>query len=176
MSTTYRTITASILVQLCLTSVVFAQTRMSSQVVSSGAQFSSNPLTSLRATVGQSIIFRSTGSNSILSQGFWYTQTTPSATFVEQEQSTSQLDELSVETLPNPCIDLLRVRFQAHNRRVQIKILNEIGSVVVERLVDELNGSPAELSIDCSALVSGSYTLHITDGAQTKLGRFVVLH
>ena len=167
-----RRVLMAIVAALALTASATAQTATPRSVIASGGVRSSGGGATLDGTIGQSVIRRTSGTRSTVSQSFWYMPaSTPSSIATDIRRGAG-----TFASAPNPFSIYSTVRIRLEKREhVYVALYDGLGRHVRTLFDAEHPEGELALSLDGSTLASGTYMAHLSTGNRHRTLRIVVV-
>jgi photosystem II stability/assembly factor-like uncharacterized protein len=95
----------------------------------------------------------------------------------KQVSTTPEEKSEKIELFPNPCDEILNIKFNVSNNQtiVKLSITNSSGQIIIQKTVNAWNGS-LTYTLGTSVLKNGLYNLQITSGNKTTIAKFIIMH
>ncbi len=144
---------------------IFAQTQITSKVLSNGGASMQTTNYRVSGSVGQFAVGKSVNANYIANVGFWYL-IDHSVTAIGNEESGDIPAEYKLEqNYPNPFNPSTTIKFSLkENAFTEIKIYNILGAEVATLIGKDLAAGRYEVVFNANSLASGIYIYRITAG------------
>ena len=152
------------------------QNRVSQSVLGNGGGTVTDGSTSIRATLGQTLIGRASNPSNISSVGFWY-QSLDFITIVEEVETEFIPKEFRLEqNYPNPFNPSTTIEFALPRQaEVTLQIFDLLGRAVTTLVDDELGAGSYKLTFEAEDLPSGIYFYRLQAGDFIKTRKFTLL-
>jgi hypothetical protein len=144
------------IILICLSVGFFQLARsqsISPQVIANSGKYMNAGGNSMEFTVGELVVATTSGTGSMLTQGFHQTYTT-----------TSSIDEIEVtiaiKVYPNPTADWLNIIVETGKK---VEFVAVIRDGYGRKVLDECNSNGSQLQLNLSTLAAGSYFISLVN-------------
>ena len=169
-------INSVVILFVLLISTAFSQYQISSSVIGSGGNKTSNANYILNSTLGEPFIGKSVSAANQHQIGFWYVYQQQTLTAVEDDQTIIPTVFKLEQNYPNPFNPSTKIKFAVPEKsNVVIKIYDILGSEIVTLVNEEMDAGWYQRSFNANGISSGVYLFRMEAGNYVNTKKMILL-